>query len=42
MNDVPMCHLTQLVKKQDYKDDVSIDHVVRAIDETHEITINFM
>jgi hypothetical protein len=32
--DVPMRHLLQLVKK-DYDDDVSIDHVIRAIDETH-------
>ena len=32
--DVPMRHLLQLVKK-DYDDDNSIDHVIRAIDETH-------
>ncbi|CAF1000153.1 unnamed protein product [Adineta steineri] len=32
--DVPMRHLLQLVKK-DYDDDASIDHVIRAIDETH-------
>lgn len=32
--DVPMRHLLQLVKK-DHDDDASIDHVIRAIDETH-------
>ena len=32
--DVPMRHLLQLVKK-DYDDDATIDHVIRAIDETH-------
>ncbi len=32
--DVPLRHLLQLVKK-DYDDDASIDHVMRAIDETH-------
>ncbi len=32
--DVPMRHLLQLVKK-DYNDDASIDHVIRAIDQTH-------
>lgn len=31
--DVPMRHLLQLVKK-DHDDDASIDHVIRAIDET--------
>jgi hypothetical protein len=30
--DVPMHHLLQLIKK-DYDDDVSIDHVIRAIDQ---------
>lgn len=30
--DVPMRHLVQLVKK-DYDDDVTIDHVIHAIDQ---------